>query len=197
VLALPLAAALADCGSGGSDSTSTEGSASTRVEGGTSGEGATSFKPAHHHDSGGGSAQYRVKGGDNSVQEFGSEAEGSEFETAAAALHSFLDARAQGDWAAACSYISKSVVESFEQLAARAKQGGGAGCAAVLEELTNPAAKQAMKEEAARANAGSLRTEGERAFLIYTGADKTVIAMPITNEGGAWKVASPAGTPLS
>ncbi len=93
--------------------------------------------------------------------------------------------------------MSKSVIESFEQLAARAKQAGNPSCASILEQLTNPAAGQAMKEEAAQANVASLRIEGERAFLIYTGTGKTVIAMPMASEGGAWKVASLAGTPLS
>jgi hypothetical protein len=160
-------------------------------------ESATSFKPKRHHDSGGGSTPYRVQGGDNSIQNFGAEAEGSEFEQVAAALHDFLDARAVGDWAAACSYMSKSVVESFERLAAQAKQTAGASCAKVVGELTSPAAKPAMKAEAAKANVRSLRIEGERAFLIYTGDEKTVLAMPMTHEGGAWKVASLVGTPIS
>jgi hypothetical protein len=162
-----------------------------------SGGGSEHFVPKPHHDSGGGSAQYRVKGGDNSIQEFGSEVEGSEFEEAAAALHGFLDARAAGDWGAACSYMSKGVVESFKQLAAQSKQAGSTSCASILEALTNPAAKQAMQAEADQANVGSLRTEGERAFLIYTGYEKTVFAMPMAQEDGGWKVASLAGTPLS
>jgi hypothetical protein len=188
------AAKRAENGGGEGKSGSAAGSAAS---GGQGGEGATSFKPGHHRDSGGGSAQYRVKGGDNSVQEFGKETEGSEFQKAAAVLHDFLDARAQGDWTAACSYLSKSVVESFEQLAARAKKPKKTSCASTLAALINPAAKQLMQEEAKQASVGSLRTEGERAFLIYAGPDKTVIAMPMANEGGTWKVASLAGTPLS
>lgn len=162
-----------------------------------SGEGTEHFVPKPHHDAGGGSAQYRVKGGDNSIQEFGAEAGASDFEEAAAALHGFLDARAAGDWAAACSYMSKGVVESFKQLAAQSKQASDTSCAGLLEALTNPAAKQAMQAEADGANVGSLRTEGERAFLIYTGFEKTVFAMPMAQEDGTWKVAGIAGTPLS
>jgi hypothetical protein len=200
--ALLLATALAACG-GGSGSGSTTATTTTlpgsgaKSNGEPASEGTTAFKPRRHHDSGGGSAQYRVKGGDNSIQEFGSEVEGSEFEAAAAALHDFLDARAAGDWAATCSYMSKSVVESLDKLAAQAKQGEGASCAEVLAKLTNPAAESSMKAEANQANVGSLRAEGERAFLIYRGAGKTVLAMPMADESGAWKVASLAGTPLS
>lgn len=194
--------AAAEAGSGGEAKSSNRAGGEGGAEGksakaGNEAEAAKSFKPRQHHDSGGGAAQYRVKGGDNSIQEFGTEAEGSEFEKAAAALHDFLDARAQGNWAAACTYLSKSTVESFEQLAARSKQGNGKSCADILGQLINPAARQLMKEEAAKADVGSLRTEGERAFLIYTGAEKTVIAIPMTKEGDVWKVASIAGTPLS
>jgi hypothetical protein len=163
----------------------------------SSGDSASNFVPKHHNDSGGGSEQFKVKGGDNSVQEFGGEADTAEFDAAAVALHNFLDARAEGNWAAACKYISKDTIESFEKLAAQVKQGEDTSCGGSLETLTNPAVKQAMKEEATQANVGSLRVEGERAFLIYTGIDGTLAAMAMANEDGVWKVASLTGTPLS
>ena len=158
---------------------------------------ATEFTPKQHSDSGGGSQQYVQKGGDNSVQEFGKEADQQEFNAAAVALHDFLDARAEGNWAAACDYMSKSVVESFEKLAAQAKQLKDTSCAGILEKLTNPAAKSAMKQEAEQADVGSLRVEGDRSFVIYRGPKGTVLAMPMADEGGDWKVASLAGTPLN
>jgi hypothetical protein len=171
-------------GDGNSESPSSAGSAS-------------SFVPKHHKDSGGGSEQFKVKGGDNSVQEFGAEADTSELDAAATALHDFLDARAEGNWAAACNYMSKSVTESFEKLAAQGGAKGDTSCAATLEKLINPNAKALMKAEAAKADVGSLRIEGGQAFVIYTGTEGTVLAMPMANEGGAWKVAGLAGTPLS
>ena len=224
--ALLLAAGLAACGGGdSSSSTATEAGAQAQAEGkssaskgGTTGKGdegksgsadgeggsggsgassASEFVPKHHHDSGGGSEQFKVKGGDNSVQEFGAEADTSELDAAATALHDFLDARAEGNWAAACHYMSKSVTESFEKLAAQGGAKGKASCAATLEKLINPNAKALMKAEAAKADVGSLRIEGEHAFVIYTGAEGAVLAMPMANEGGSWKVASLAGTPLS
>jgi hypothetical protein len=218
------AAGLAACGGGGdstsstAESTSAAKSESTPSEaakqgraGGASGErksgsagesrpggsGAANFTPQQHSDSGGGSAQFRTKGGDNSVQEFGEEADTSEFDEAAAALHDFLDAGAEGNWAAACRYMSKSVIESFEELAAQTKQVEATDCGRTFEKLTNPAAKALMKAEAEKADVGSLRIEGERAFVIYTGIDGAVLVMPMADEGGAWKVAGLAGTPLS
>jgi hypothetical protein len=222
LLALLLSTGLAACGGGGggdSSSTGTEVS-NAQTEGKPTGEaptngkpksggegksahrsggesGSAHFVPEHHHDSGGGSQQFRVKGGDNSIQEFGAEAEAAEFEQAAVALHDFLDARAAGDWAAACSYLSSSQVESFKQLAAQAEQVRNPSCAGILKALTNPAAKQAIKAEAAQADVRSLRVKGDRAFVIYTGPGGTVFAMPMAREGGTWKVAGTTGTPLS
>jgi hypothetical protein len=176
--------------SGGSGQSQSGGSGSDEAE-------AEEFTPKQHSDSGGGSQQFRAKGGDNSVQEFGEEADEAEFEAAAVALHNFLDARAEGNWAAACQYMSKSIVESFEKLAAQAKEVDATSCAGIISKLTNPAAKAAMKAEAEKANVGSLRTEGDRSFVIYTGVQGTILAMPMASEDGEWKVASLAGTPLN
>jgi hypothetical protein len=222
---LLLAVGLAACGggSGGSSgSTSAEAGGQGQSEGGSSGsaskqgkakgkagkEGksassasrkgeAAEFVPRQHHDSGGGSGQYIVKGGDNSVQEFGQEAGSQEFDAAAKALHDFLDARAEGNWAAACDYMAKTIVESFERLAAQAKQVEDKSCAGILEALTNPAAKKALKAEAEKADVGSLRVEGGRSFVIYNGPRGAILSMPMAREGGAWKVSSLAGTPLN
>lgn len=188
-------------GSGGSGSKQSEAKSGEGREGGSEGSSrkseATEFTPKQHSDSGGGSQQYVQKGGDNSVQEFGEEAGQKEFDAAAVALHDFLDARAEGNWAAACDQMSKSVVESFEKLAAQAKQLKSTSCAGILEKLTNPAAKSAMKQEAEQADVGSLRVEGDRSFVIYRGPQGAVLAMPMADEGGDWKVASLAGTPLN
>jgi hypothetical protein len=200
----------AQAGTGGSgESTASDG---TAKQGGAKGDGegkagssdeqqsdagdASEFKPRPHDDSGGGAEQFKVKGGDNSVQEFGAEAGTSELEAAATVLHNFLDARAEGNWAAVCQYLSKSTIESFERLASQAKQGGGTSCGVALAGITNPNAQAALKVEAEKADVGSLRTEGGQAFLIYT-TDGTILAMPMADEAGTWKVAGLAGTPLN
>jgi hypothetical protein len=181
---------------GSSESDSSSGSSDVG-SGQSSAPDASDFTPKQHDDSGGGAEQFVQKGGDNSIQEFGEEADSSEFEAAAIAVHNFLDARAEGNWAAACEYMSNGIVESFKQLASQAKEVEETNCAGILEALTNPAAKASMKAEAEQADIGSLRTEGERAFVIYTGVEGTIFAMPMASEDGDWKVASLAGTPLS
>jgi hypothetical protein len=147
-------------------------------------------------DSGGGAEQFRVRGGDNSIQEFGAEAGGSELDEAAAALHGFLDARVERDWAKACSYTSATVTESLRKLAGGSKQLKGKGCGAIFGALSKGVPQTAL-EEAARADVGALRIDGERAFLLYHGARGTDYTMPMAKEGGAWKVGALAGTPLS
>jgi hypothetical protein len=164
--------------------------------------GSGNFVPKQHEDSGGGSQQYIVKGGDNSVQEFGVEADDSEREAAATALHNFLDARAVKDWEAACSYLAANIRQALENFGARAQKARGGGdldtsCASILEKLTNPSGFGALREEAANADVGSLRVEGDRAFVIYRGSDDTVLSVPMANEDGDWKVAGLAGSPLN
>jgi hypothetical protein len=159
-------------------------------------EEAREFVPKQHSDSGGGSKQFRApKGSDNSIQDYGAEAGGSEFDQAATTLHNFLDARAEGNWAAACSYMSPVLIKSLETLAAHTKELKG--CAEILGKLTNPAAMGALRAEAAQANVASLRVKGKQAFVIYTGPKGAVIAMGMTPEGGIWKVSNLSGTPLN
>lgn len=153
------------------------------------------FVPKEHDDSGGGSDQFRIEGGDNSVQEFGEEAGDSEREQAATALHNFLDARAAEDWESACSFLSREIRASLEGLGAGKVED--ASCGGIMSKLTNRAALSALRSEAARADVGSLRVEGGRAFIIYRGLEGTILTFPMVNEDGSWKVASIAGTPLN
>jgi hypothetical protein len=161
------------------------------------GEGGDAGSPGStgSQDSGGGSGQFRAPGGDNSVQNFGEEASESELERAAAALHGFLDARAGEDWATACSYLAAAVQQQLDQLAAQSKQLKGKSCAAILAGLTGGLPRVAG-EELAEADVGSLRTEGDRGFLLYHGAGGTDYTMLMANEGGTWKVAALAPVPL-
>jgi len=145
--------------------------------------------------SGGGSDQFRTHGGDNSIQEFGAESDESELQAAAEALHGYYVARAEENWAAACSYLAKSLTGQLEQFAAQSKQFKGKGCAPIVKAFTRPLPSSARRE-ASVIDAGSLRHEGEQSFLIYYGADKTAYAMPMKQEDGEWKVTALSGTPL-
>ncbi|HEX3041705.1 MAG TPA: hypothetical protein VHP56_06410 [Solirubrobacterales bacterium] len=175
----------AGCGGGGGGQTAS----STPVPSQRSGP----LHPKSQHDSGGGSEQFIVKGADNSVQEFGEEASAAEFEQAARALHGFLDARAERNWAAACDYLSRGAAQGV-----RGADTGSAGssCAATLAVLSGKVPSVTLRE-AAIADVGSLRREGDHGFAIYRGAGGTVYAIPMGRERNTWKVASIAATPLS
>lgn len=145
--------------------------------------------------SGGGSAQFRTPGGDNSIQNFGDEADESELEEAAEVVHGFLAARTEEDWPTACSYFSKSMVQQLEQLASQSEQLRSKGCAAILNALTASVPSTTAKE-LTEVDAASLRHDDESAFLLYRGAEKKAYFMPMAEEDGTWKVSALAPTPI-
>ena len=158
---------------------------------------AREFKPKTYDDSGGGSKQFRnPEGYDNSIQDYGSETTGSEFEEASTNLHNFYDARAEGNWAATCLYMSAGQIESIETLSERGSDKD-VSCAEAVEGLTGFALDAALKEEAGAIDVGSMRTEGDRAFLIYRGLENGIYAMPMAKENGQWKVAGYAGSQIN
>jgi hypothetical protein len=145
--------------------------------------------------SGGGSGQFRTKGGDNSIQEFGEESDESELQEAAEVVHGFYVSRAVEEWDKACSYLSRSNIEQLEQLANQSAQSKGADCPTVLKAFTRPL-PASVEREITTVDAGSLRREGEQGFLIYYGAGHVKYAMPLREEEGAWKVTALSGTTL-
>lgn len=184
-------------GDGGQNQGDSKGSGGSGDSDGGDGSGSGgSDAGQRHQDSGGGSAQFKTKGGDNSVQEFGSEADTAEFDQAAEAVHGFFDARVRDDWEAACSYLAADVAGPLQQLAGKSKELADGGCPETLEAISEGVPQSAF-EEAAKADIGSLRVEGDQAFVIYVGANQMVLAMPMKDEDGTWKVASLAGTPLN
>lgn len=173
--------AVAGCGGGGKTTTSTASIAVTRV--------------APLKVSGGGASQFMVKGGDNSIAEFGQEAARSELGQAAQAVHAFLAARARGEWPRACSLLGASQRSGVGKFAS-GSSGEGASCRAGFEALFQEVSPAEARQLTA-IDAASLRRKGDQAFLIYTAAPgNTVYAMPLHFEGGTWKAAAIEGTVL-
>jgi hypothetical protein len=156
----------------------------------------TPVEPAPLEVSGGGSDQYRTVGGDNSIQNFGEEGEEGELEEAATVLHDYLVARAGEDWPAACANLAGTVTDQLDVLASQSGQLEGKGCAAILGALTPPL-PVAVRRESTIVDAGSLRLEDGRAFLIYRGAEGAGYAVLMEQEDGGWKVGALAATPIS
>ncbi len=176
------------------DSSDGGGDSSNSGSSGGSGSSKSNVKAAPLQVSGGGSEQFRSKGGDNSIQDFGDEADEAELEEAAAALHGYLVARAQEDWSAGCSYFTKGMQQQLEALGSQS-QLKDKDCAAILSAMTATATSGVL-QELTEVDAVSLRREDERAFLIYRGGGDTVYFVPMAQEDGAWKVGALAPTAL-
>jgi hypothetical protein len=136
-----------------------------------------------------------VKGGDNSVQEYGVEAGESERTEASIALATYLNARAEGNWSAVCSLLAKRPTEQLEKLS-----GNKADCAEVMKETAKgtPSMPGSTITEVL-----SFRGEGEisgnPSYLIFTGPPgATLFSMPMYLQGGTWKVglAQPSELPV-
>jgi hypothetical protein len=182
----------------GKETEQSQGTGSAKKEEG--GEGQAPLPPAQprntHHDSGGGTAQFATKSGDNSIQETGSEGSASETQEAAAVLHAYLDARVAHRWSDACFYLSAGYAATIEAFAERYAKGKGVkSCADVLEAFASGSSQQALLATA-RADIGALRIEGDHGFVLYHGPGGEPFATPMVIEGGAWKVGSLEGAPL-
>lgn len=151
------------------------------------------FTPPPHQDSSGGSEQFRVKRGDNSIQEYGDEASSSDFVEAAAALHAYLDARAVGAWAAACTYLDRRLAAEMVKFASQ--QNGAKACPPALAAISSSAPPRVLRE-AARVDVAALRVKGDSAFLLFRDSAGQSLFISVTREAGTWKVAALAASPL-
>lgn len=153
----------------------------------TGSQAAADVEPAPLKVSGGGAEQFRVEGGDNSIQTWGEESDESQLDAAAEAVHGFYVARANEEWAEACEYLGAPLLQQLRQFAAQSGKEAP-DCAELLKMLTRHPLPTSVRRESTIVDAGSLRIGEDNSFLIYRGVDRTVFAMPVVEEDGAWKV---------
>lgn len=135
------------------------------------------------------------RGGDNSVQAFGLESESDERIRAAATVSAYLRALATGDWAEACSRLAAQTRVQLSRLGGKLQGGPATGCESTLRSFTARLPASVLRS-AARIHVLSLRVQGDRAFLIYRDAEGTVSQLPMSRDGGGWKVAAVSGAPI-
>ncbi len=135
------------------------------------------------------------KGGDNSIQTYGTEAPAAERIAVAAAAKAFLDSEADGRWAVACTYLPSSTQRKMTRAAKRSPQIKGGGCAAVLGTMLARAPKPLLRS-GSQIHVLSLRVKGSQAFVIYRNAAGKAYNLPLRREGGEWKVAALTGVAL-
>ena len=80
-------------------------------------------------------------------------------------------------------------------LAAKAKGKAGSGCEGAMAALLGKAPQGAL-QKAAEIQALSFRTQGDRGFLVYRDGTGKPYNLPLSLEGGQWKVGALAGIGL-
>jgi hypothetical protein len=140
-----------------------------------------------------GSDQFRDKT-DSALLDFGEESDSAELEEAGQVVQSFLTARSKGDWSAACAQLSRALLSKIEHLAVSSTQLEDKSCPSFLEAFLSVSEQE--RRASTGIDAGSLRQQGSKAFLIYE-AGEDVYAMPLRKEGSAWRLDSLAPKQLS
>lgn len=140
-----------------------------------------------------------VKGGDNSIQEYGLEGPSGDRAEAALVLRAYLRARAAGEWARACSYLSAATKKELELLIARAVTEGEEpkpkGCDQTLRAL-GALTNRGAAREVGEIRVLSMRAEGAQAFLVYREGEGKPQAIAMDREDGRWLVGNLTGNAL-
>ena len=132
-------------------------------------------------------SKFLVKGGDNSIPEYGQEAAAAERARAQAALTTFLHARTHHEWSRVCTELTAPTRQQLEGLlrAAKGKASAIHGCGGVLAALSGGAAARTTPQ---LTGVAALRVKGDVAFALFYGPHAAKYVIPMRNEGGSWKV---------
>lgn len=187
-----LAFALVACGGGDDETTGATTTGTTTTEGTTTApeaddSGGNEKQAGGDSGAGEGSASFRTPGGDNSIQDFGEEADADQLEAAEAALVGYLDARADGDWKASCEYLAAAATQPLQQLAESSPKLKGKSCAAIIGALSAQVPKSSRANPVVEGVA-SLRVEGDHGFALFHGPGGADFFMTMAEEDGEWKV---------
>jgi hypothetical protein len=137
--------------------------------------------------SSGGSDQFREQT-KSPLLDFGEEGSESELEEAEETVSEFLAAHSKEDWEATCELLSEPMLSKLERLATNSTGLEDTSCPAFLEAFAVVSPQE--KREGAEIEAGSLRRQGAKGYLIYSGSGEVVYAMPLDQEDDEWRVAA-------
>jgi hypothetical protein len=118
---------------------------------------------------------------------YGGPASASQRAAIAKTTEDFLAAEARGRWGEACALMASSVRDQLEQMR------HGRSCPSTLAVLfkQNPAQLQASASGVAIKDA---RVNGAQGYVFYSTPRSDSGYLPLTLEGGAWKVATISGS---
>lgn len=179
--------ALAGCGGGGGDSSSP----STTSTAASSGSG--SDTNSQSTTSSGSKQNKPAPTGDQSVQQFGQAASGSDSTELTAAFKGYLGAMGDSDYAKACSYLSEQTIKSLLQIVT--PQYKAKGCEAIVPKILSSSAA-AIARQQANGTITRIRVKGDQAFVTYHAPGAVLYVLPMVKENGAWKATSLAGSIL-
>jgi hypothetical protein len=179
-IALVVVAAVG-CGGSGSGSTSTMGTAAGGSPGSTQARPSIAAEEEH--------------GGDHSIQNYGSEAEGDEKAEVTAAMLAFFRAMAAPDYAKLCAGLTSSNRAQLQQFS-KLKHEGSSSCASLLPTLLTPSSSAEAKKAAA-ATIAKVRVGEGNAFVLFRPPGGKLSYFVMKEEDGAWRATSLApGAPL-
>jgi len=143
----------------------------------------------------GASTEFMQKGGNDQPATFGRIANVDEREAASHVLEKNLAARAAGNWAAQCATLTAGKIAQVEE---QGKSfGGGHGCAANLRALAEPVSQtKKFRADTLKGPIEVFRVKGQLGYALYHGTGNKDYAMLMKKEGGEWKVARLATTPI-
>ncbi len=135
----------------------------------------------------------REAGGEKSIEDFGSEAQGSPRQAMLTVERDYLNALAAGDFTQACSLLSSVVQHSLERLAG--SHQGSEGCAAILPKLLSPSAPGVAREQA-HGQITRVRVKGSRAFIVFHAPGAKLYMFTLIRESRAWRLTTVASSVL-
>jgi hypothetical protein len=134
----------------------------------------------------GNAAPFLVPVGDNSIPTYGSQGSAAQQSEAEAALSSYLQARAAGEWSSACAQMAATVQKQLALLSG-ATQANSASCADAYAKLSERVTAS-QRVSPLSGGLAALRVKGDKAFALFYGPHEQQYMMPMVSEEGAWKV---------
>lgn len=128
------------------------------------------------------------RGGEESFEAYGSEAEGSTRAALLGAFTNYLGAIAAEDPAKACGFLSARVKGSLARLAPKGSRRG-VGCPRVLPALLSAGAARIARQQV-NGTVTKVRVEDGQAFVLFRAPGAKLYQLTMVSEGGRWKTAT-------
>lgn len=134
--------------------------------------------------------------GDGSIQRFGESAGSGDRDAIVAAANGFYSARAASDWPRFCELLSTAISKQLQQMLEQAPQmkGKPKGCANVVAALVGGVPQASRAADADGISFTEVRVDGDSAFAIFKSGTIPNGFLPMTREGGVWKVGAVGGS---